>query len=145
MLIDITFFIFLMIGLIVYSKTVSTGLEYFEQNINSHLPNVISSLTFSAYFISFYLRSYFKKKDSFQSHSIKNLSNPIISADNITNVGVPNPGIHSNNKNIFAGIHIVPVNIAIKRNIQSIAHPMIKPIFPNIVIKKGMASTISNS
>ena len=65
MLIGITFFIFLMIGLIVYSKTVSTGLEYFEQNIDSHLPNVISSLTFSAYFISFYLRSYFKKKDSF--------------------------------------------------------------------------------
>lgn len=65
MLIGITFFIFLMIGLIVYSKTVSTGLEYFEQNIDSHLQNVISSLTFSAYFISFYLRSYFKKERFF--------------------------------------------------------------------------------
>ena len=65
MLIDITFFIFLMIGLIVYSKTVSTGLEYFEQNINSHIPNIISSLTFGIYFFSFYLRGCLKRKDMF--------------------------------------------------------------------------------
>ena len=65
-----------MVGINIYSKATSDSFTYFEQNINSHIPNIISSLTFGIYFFSFYLRGCLKRKDMFIESFNKEFDQP---------------------------------------------------------------------
>ena len=46
------------------------------QNIDSHIPNIVTSITFALYFISFYIRSYFKKREAFITSFNKKFHHP---------------------------------------------------------------------
>lgn len=76
LLIGIIFFLILVLPFCIYAKIDSEGFKQLTQHTNTHIPNIITSLTFVAYFISFYLRSYFKKRDSFIESFNKKFKQP---------------------------------------------------------------------
>lgn len=65
MLIIPILFIITMIPLYIWNKIDADLYIQTMQNIDSHIPNIVTSITFALYFISFYIRSYFKKREAF--------------------------------------------------------------------------------
>lgn len=62
MLIIPILFIITMIPLIIWNKIDAILYKQAMQNIDPHIPNIVTSITFALYFISFYIRSYLKRR-----------------------------------------------------------------------------------
>lgn len=76
MLIIPILFIITMIPLYIWNKIDADLYKQTMQNIDSHIPNIVTSITFALYFISFYIRSYFKKREAFITSFNKKFHHP---------------------------------------------------------------------
>ena len=76
MLIIPILFIITMIPLYIWNKIDADLYIQTMQNIDSHIPNIVTSITFALYFISFYIRSYFKKREAFITSFNKKFHHP---------------------------------------------------------------------
>lgn len=76
MLIIPILFIITMIPLYIWNKIDADLYKQTMQNIDSHIPNIVTSITFVLYFSSFYLRSYFKKRKAFITSFNKKFHHP---------------------------------------------------------------------
>lgn len=76
MLIIPVLFMISMIPLYIWNKLDADLYKQAMQSIDSHIPNIVTSITFALYFISFYIRSYFKKREAFITSFNKKFNRP---------------------------------------------------------------------